>query len=336
MPDQRHLIVKLKILGREPIRQRLQARGVRIVRGQRLGYLLKQCQAVQQRDQLAQQRFEIRCQRGHALDLCQDTRPVSRGQRIEQVQGQIARQGPEHGAHARLLDPPAAEGDRLIEQTQAVAHAPVGPAGQQGQRGGLKHETFGLQDMLKPGTDLLGQEASQIQLQTAREHRDRDLLRVGGREQELHMRRRLLQGLQQGVEAVVGEHVHLVDQIDLVACTGRGIGDVVQKLAGLIDLGARGGIHLDEIHESTAVDLSTGRADTAGTRAHALLAVQRLGEDTGKRGLADTAGAGKEVGMMELVAIERVGECADHMRLSDQIIEALGAPFAGEHLVGHA
>jgi hypothetical protein len=40
--------------------------------------------------------------------------------------------------------------------------------------------------------------------------------------------------------------------------------------------------------------------------------------------------------MMELVAIERIGKCADHMRLSDQIIEGLGAPFAGEHLVGHA
>jgi hypothetical protein len=39
--------------------------------------------------------------------------------------------------------------------------------------------------------------------------------------------------------------------------------------------------------------------------------------------------------MMKLIAIERVGECTHHMRLSDQIIEAPGAPFAGEHLVGH-
>jgi hypothetical protein len=49
----------------------------------------------------------------------------------------------------------------------------------------------------------------------------RDLVRLGRREDELHVRRRLLERLQQRVEGLRGEHVHLVDDVDLVAVALR-------------------------------------------------------------------------------------------------------------------
>jgi hypothetical protein len=76
--------------------------------------------------------------------------------------------------------------------------------------------------------------------------------------------RRLLQRLQQRVEAAGGEHVHLVDQIHLEAAAHRREGDVVQQLAGLVHLGPRRRIHLDQVDEPALVDLLAGGTDAAG------------------------------------------------------------------------
>ena len=112
-------------------------------------------------------------------------------------------------------------------------------------------------------------QALEIELQAARQHRHRQLLRIGGREQELHVRRRLLERLQQRVEGVRREHVHFVDEVHLVAAAGRRVLHVVEQLARVVDLGARGGVDLDEVDEAAGVDLAAGGADAAGLGADA-------------------------------------------------------------------
>jgi hypothetical protein len=149
------------------------------------------------------------------------------------------------------------------------------------------------------------------------------------------MRRRLFERLEQRIEAVAREHVHLVDEVHLEARPRRSIGDVFEQLAGLVDLGARGGVDFEQIDEATAIDLATGRADAAGMGADALLAVECLGQDAGECGLADAAGAGEQIGVVELIAVERIGERAHDMLLPDHIVERPGTPFAGKHLIGH-
>ena len=106
-------------------------------------------------------------------------------------------------------------------------------------------------------------QALQVELQAARQHRHRQLLRIGGREQELHVRRRLLERLQQRVEGVRREHVHLVDEVHLVATAGRGVLHVIEQLARVVDLGARGRIDLDQVDEAAGVDLAAAGADAA-------------------------------------------------------------------------
>ena len=64
--------------------------------------------------------------------------------------------------------------------------------------------------------DRLGRDAGEVIPLAAREHGDRNLVRLGGREEELDVRRRLLQRLQQGVEGPGREHVHFVDVVNLV------------------------------------------------------------------------------------------------------------------------
>ena len=61
------------------------------------------------------------------------------------------------------------------------------------------------------------------------------------------MRRRLFQRLEQRVEGVLRQHVHFIDDIDLVAGLDRGIAHALDDLAHVIDTGIGGGIHLDHV-----------------------------------------------------------------------------------------
>ena len=174
-----------------------------------------------------------------------------------------------------------------------------------------------------------------MELQATREDRDRQFLRIGGREQELYVRRRLLQRLEQCVEGMRREHVHFVDQVHLVAPARRRILNVVEQLARVVDLGARGRVDLEQIDEPARVDIATGAAFAAGCRGHASLAIERLREDARDRRLAHTARAREQERMVDAARVERVRERASDMILSDELIEFARSPFAGKNEVAH-
>jgi hypothetical protein len=224
---------------------------------------------------------------------------------------------------------------RLVEQAQRVAHAAGGGAGDQLHRRRIRRDLLGLQHARELAGHLLRRQRPQVELQAARQDGGWNLLRVGGRQQELDVRRGFFERLQQRVEAALGEHVHLVDEVHLVAALGRRVLDVLQQLTGVVHAGARGGVDLNQVHEAPAVDGGAGRAFTAGFGADALLAVQRLGEQPRHGGLADAARAGEQVRVVQTVARERVAERPAHVLLTDHVGEAARAPLAGKRLVAH-
>ena len=229
----------------------------------------------------------------------------------------------------------AAEGEQLIEQGETIAHAAVGGLGDELHRRVVEGDALRAEDGLDARADQRHGEALEVELQAAREHRDRQLLRVGGREQELHMRRRFFERLQQRVEGVRREHVDFVDEVDLVPAAGGRVLHVLEQLARVVDLGARGRIDFDEIDEPAFIDLATGGAFPARGRPRRHFAIEALGEDARDGGLAHAAGAGEEEGVMDAVGGERVGERLQHMLLAGELLEALGAPFTGECGVAH-
>jgi len=83
-------------------------------------------------------------------------------------------------------------------------------------------------------------------------------------------------------------------------------------------------------------NLDAGTAFTAGGRGHARLAVQAAREDAGDRGLAHAARPGEQVGMMQTIPAQGIGQGPHHMRLPDQVLETTGTPLAGQNLVTHA
>ena len=242
----------------------------------------------------------------------------------------------QHGAHALLAQRTTGVGDGLVEQRQAVAQRAVGGARELGDGGRIGLDGFRTQDLRHLPADLFLVQALEVELQAARQHGDRQLLRVGGGEQELDVFRRLLQRLQQRVERRFRQHVHFVDQIDLVLAARGHVLRVLDHFAHIVHTGVRGSVDLQQIDIAAGIDVQAGRALAAGIGTGALLAVQRFGEDAGDGGLAHAARTREQEGMVNAAAVQRIGERADHVFLADQLCESLGTPLAGEDEIGHA
>ena len=193
----------------------------------------------------------------------------------------------------------------------------------------LERDVLLPQHVLQMREDQRGRHLLEVELQAARQHGDRDLLRVGGGEDELDVRRRLFQRLQHGVERRLRQHVHFVDDVHLEAPAGRRIQRVLQQLAHVVDLGVGGRIQLDQIDETPAVDLGTRTAHTARRGGDAGFAIQGFGEDARDGGLAHAARAGEEISVMQTVLGKRIGQRPDDMLLPRQLSEVPGTPLAG-------
>ena len=94
---------------------------------------------------------------------------------------------------------------------------------------------------------------------------------------------------------------------------------VIQYLAHVVDAGIRRGVELDQVDKAPGINLRTRRAHAARRRRDAGFAIQALGEDARHRSLADAARAGKQIGMVQAVLRQRIGQRLHHMRLAFEI-----------------
>ncbi len=268
----------------------------------------------------------------HGFDQCAR---IAFDQRVQHAIDLALIQRAEHGTHIGGQHLAFTESDGLVGQAHGIAHRTIGGAPQQPQGVVFERHVLGAEDMAQVLDHPLRRHVLQGELQAARQHGDRQLLRVGGGEQELDVRWRLFQGLQQGVERAGGEHVHFVDQVDLEAPTGRRILHVVEQLAGVLDLGTTGGVHFDQVDEAPLVDLPAHRAGPAGRGADAGLAVQALGDDPRNGGLAHPTGTGEQVGVVQALAVQGIDQGFEHMGLADHFAERARTPFTCKNLITH-
>ena len=111
------------------------------------------------------------------------------------------------------------------------------------------------------------------------------------------MGRRFLQRLKQRVAGFRGQHMGLVDDIDLVAAVHRCKVRVLIQVLNIFHAAVRRRIQFLHIHGCAFRDLDTVAAFAAGRSCRAVLTVQRLGKDARRGGLARTPGAGKQISM---------------------------------------
>ncbi len=335
-PVQRDLVIQLQFFGVELLRQSQDALALGQVRPQGLGRALRQSDLMQQRGQVLQRAVERKAARLHFVGDGEHRLDLLLRQSIQQLEQIILVDCAQHGAHRFLAHFAAGIGDGLIEQRQRVAHAALRGLGDQPQRRRLGGGFFLLQDVSEMGVDRLARHLLQIELQATRQHRDRYFLRIGGGEDELDVLGWLLESFQHRIECLLGQHMHFVDDEYLEAPARRRIDRVVLQFAHVVDAGVGGSVDLDQVDEAAAVDLGAGGANAAWGGSDAGLAVERLGKNARERGLAHAARAGEQIGMVQPLLLQRMGERAHHVFLPHQGGEITRAPLAREDLVTHA
>ncbi|SIA96451.1 Uncharacterised protein [Mycobacteroides abscessus subsp. abscessus] len=172
-------------------------------------------------------------------------------------------------------------GHQLVEHRQGVTHRAAARAHDEGQ------------DALAHSDVLLGAQARQIGAEDVRRHqaerivvgtrtdRANDALGFRRREDELNVLGRLLDELEQRVEALVRDHVGLIDDEDLVAVAHRREGGALAQVAGVVDAAVRGRVDLDDIERTGATGGQLTARFTLAARgvSGALCAVQAARED---------------------------------------------------------
>ena len=102
----------------------------------------------------------------------------------------------------------------------------------------------------------------ETELLAARGDGGRNLVRLGGAQDEHHPLGRLFQRLEQRVEGFAGDLVRFVDDEDLVAVARRAVADVLAQLAHFVDAAIGGRVDLDHVHADPPAAISRQLAHT--------------------------------------------------------------------------
>ncbi len=151
--------------------------------------------------------------------------------------------------------------------------------------------------------------------------------------------RRFFERLQQCVEGVLRQHMHFVDDVDLVARRYRPVAHPLGQVADVVDPGARGGVHLDDVDmavlgDRAAMDALAARRNGRAAIAVGADAVKGAGDDPRRRRLADPAHPGQDEGVRDPPGRNRVRQGAHHRLLADDLGEGLRPVLAGEDAIG--
>ena len=289
-------------------------------------------------DQIAQQLGEVTAGLGLFVHEGERDGGVLGEQGGAQVAHLLPGREPKDGKHVGLLDLAPTKGYELVQHGFRVPHAAIGSQGDR-QRGFLREVDPLLRgDVHQVARDDGGADALEVEPLAAGKNRGRELLDIGGGEEELHVRRRFLQRLEQGVERAAGEHVHLVHQIDFEAAAGRQVFDVVDDdFTDFVDLGVRGRIKFEHVEGVAGGDFAAGIALIAGGQrgAGAAQTVKRLGQNPGGRGLPRAPRADEQVRVGKAVLEDRVFQRPGDMFLAHDVVKRLRAVFPGEDRVAH-
>jgi len=253
---------------------------------------------------------------------------ILRQHRLHQVDDQAAGRRAQHGLRLLQRHPLAGRG-KLVEEGDGVAHRAGSLPGYEQQRVIFDGDIFLGGHALEVGEDFLDRDAAEFEALHARENGGRDLVHLGSGQDEHRVGGGLFQGLEQRVERCGGEHVHLVDDIDLIGALGGGKVDLLAQVAHVIDGGIRGGVDLDQVEEAPLVDGPAVRAGIARPVGGVWVeAVERLGQQAGGGGLSRAARASKQVGMPGMPGAHSIAQGLDHVFLGDNLIPPLRAPLA--------
>ena len=173
----------------------------------------------------------------------------------------------------------------------------------------------------------------QIKPLTPAQNRRQDLVRLGRRKDELHMRRRLLQRLQQRVEGIRRQHVHLVNVVDPELPTRRSIVHPLPQRPDVIHTVVRRPVNLRHIKAPSFRNLHTHILVRIKIHPRPTSAVQRLRKNPARARLPRPTRPDKQIRMRQSVLRDRISQRPNHMILPENVLKRLRSVLSRENLV---
>ncbi len=303
----------------------------------RLRALLQQARVAQVRHEAAHELLGVGAAVEGGLEQLERPGGVALRHEVDQVEQRFATHHSQQVEGIGHVHAPAAEGGDLVEQAQGVAVRAIRGTRHQVERlrGGLDVllARHALENREQVGHARLAQG---VGLQ-ARPDGGEDVPRVRGAEDHHQLRRRLLEGLQQGAGRALLDLVRLVHDGHAVARGHRRVPHALEPVAHLIDAArARCCVDLHHVQPVIPADAQARVALAAGRGSgpRECLAVQAPGKDARGRGLARSARTREQEAVGDRAALECVRERARHVLLADEILEAAGPMAVVEALSG--
>ena len=268
----------------------------------------------------------------------QRTRGVALHDHVKQIQNTAPVGKAQHGAHLIGAGFPGPMRNRLIQQGNRIAHRAFGSAGDQRQCIVGDFDIFQRRHLAQIGDSVFGLHPPEVKPLATRQNRHRNFANLGGGKDEFHMLGRFFQRFKQGIEGIGGQHMHFVDDIDLIARTGGAVMHAFDNLADIANPGAAGSIHFHHINVAAFGDGNAGFAHTAGFYRRATFsiwpdAIHAFGDDPRGGGFADPAHTRHHKSMRNPVGFKRVFQRAYHRFLADKIGEGCRAVLTCQNLI---
>ena len=295
-----------------------------------LAHVLDEEQVTQVLEQVVDEPREVLSLVGELLDEGKEAGRVAVDDQVAEAEERLLVDRPEKLEDGLDGDLAVGRGRKLVERRDRVAEAPTCAAGDQRERGVRGLDLLSVGDQAQELRQLGEAGPREEERLAARAHRGEDLVELGRAEDEDEVRRRLFDQLQERVPGGIRQLVRLVEDVDLEAALDRLEDDVVADLADVVDPALAGGVHLDDVQRDAVGDRHAGVAGLVRRRRRALLAVERLGEDSRQRRLPGPARAREEVCLPHLVVGDRVAKRPHDRLLADDLVEVLRPVFAVE------
>ena len=220
----------------------------------------------------------------------------------------------EHPDSLLIGDFVAAESHKLVEDRKRIAHSTVSLASHDIESLLLRRYTFLRSDILEIVNCVIDSYALEVIDLTATEYGGENLVLLGGGEDEDWIGGRLFERLEQSIEGPLGEHVHLIDDIDAVLAYLRGYAHLLNESAYVLDGVVARRIQLVDIETALLIESHATFTLIAGiVLRRRVETVDCFCEDTCTSGFTHPSRAAEEIGMRKPVGADgiaqRVSEC---------------------------
>ena len=173
---------------------------------------------------------------------------------------------------------------------------------------------------------LVSGNGAEVKALHARQNGCKNFLRIGGTHDKRHVRRGLLQRLEQGIKCRRGKHVHLVDDVDLALTAHRSVTSARNNLfSHVINAGVRSGVNLKDVWMLTSSNQLAVLASAVGQMTRRLVTEDSFCQQASHGGLTCAARSTEQVCVTKLLLQNRSLKGADHMFLANYLLKRLRA-----------